>query len=82
MNVKMNAMIYAILANGMFQKFCKALIILVLGVLAIRIIMTILRATLASSRPTAAFASISCWASSWPPPWALMLPASWPWPVC
>ena len=32
MNVKMNAMIYAILANGMFQKFCKALIILVIGV--------------------------------------------------
>ena len=38
MNVKMNAMIYAILANGMFQKFCKALIILVIGVLAIRFI--------------------------------------------
>ena len=50
MNVKMNAMIYAILANGMFQKFCKALIILVLGVLAIRIIGKVLTKALEKSR--------------------------------
>ena len=50
MNVKMNAMIYAILANGMFQKFCKALIILVIGVLAIRIIGKVLTKALEKSR--------------------------------
>ena len=50
MNIKMNAMFYAILANGMFQKFCKALIILVVGVLAIRIIGRVLKSALEKSR--------------------------------
>ena len=50
MSVKANAMLYALLANGMFQKFCKALIILVVGVLAIRIISKVLKKALDKSK--------------------------------
>ena len=50
MDIKMNAMLYAIVANGMFQKFCKALIILVAGVLVIRVIGKVLQKTLEKSK--------------------------------
>ena len=46
----MNAMIYSVLASGLFRKFCTALIILVVGVLAVRIIGKVLRGALERSK--------------------------------
>jgi len=46
----MNAMLYGILASGLFRKFCTALIILVVGILAIRIIGKILKKALEKSK--------------------------------
>ena len=50
MDNQMNAMLYAIVANGMFQKFCKSLIILVVGIFAIRIIGKVLAKALEKSK--------------------------------
>ena len=45
-----NVMVASVLASGMFQKFCKALIILVVGILAIRIIGKVLQKALEKSK--------------------------------
>ena len=46
----MNTMLYSFLASGLFRKFCTALIILVVGILAIRIVAKILKKALEKSR--------------------------------
>ena len=46
----MNAMLYSVLASSLFRKFCTVLIILVVGVLAIRIIGKLLKTALEKSK--------------------------------
>ena len=46
----MNTMLYSFLASGLFRKFCTAMIILVVGILAIRIVAKILKKALEKSR--------------------------------
>ena len=50
MNVKTNAVIYAIVSNELFHDFCKALIILAVGILAIRIIGKLVQKALIKSK--------------------------------
>ena len=46
----MNAMLYSVLASGLFRSACKALILLAIGILAIRIIGKILKKALEKSK--------------------------------